>query len=82
MTPGQIDMIIEEFEAIRSIIAEFNTDNFLLNNESREFGKWKFEVIFTPGHAAGIFAFSSERKIFCWPRSRPAYIAPILSLIF
>jgi len=60
----QIDMVIEEYEDIRGIITEFNADNYLQNNEIREFGDWKFEVIFTPGHAAGHTCFFSERRLF------------------
>jgi glyoxylase-like metal-dependent hydrolase (beta-lactamase superfamily II) len=80
MTSGQIDMIIEEYEDIRSIITEFHADDFLQNNEIREFGKWKFEVIFTPGHAAGhvCFFFRKERFLLAGDHILP-YIAPILS---
>jgi len=80
MTSGQIDLIIEEYEDIRGIIAEFDTGNFLLNNESREFGDWKFEVIFTPGHAAGhvCFFFRKEGFLLAGDHILP-YIAPILS---
>ncbi|MFA5322526.1 MAG: MBL fold metallo-hydrolase [Smithella sp.] len=75
-----IDLVIEEYEDIRGIIAEFNTDNFLLNNESREFGDWNFEVIFTPGHAAGhvCFFFRKEGFLLAGDHILP-YIAPILS---
>jgi glyoxylase-like metal-dependent hydrolase (beta-lactamase superfamily II) len=80
MTSGQIDMIIEEYEDIRSIITEFHADDFLQNNEIREFGKWKFEVIFTPGHAAGhvCFFFRKESFLLAGDHILP-YIAPILS---
>ena len=80
MSSHQIDLVIEEYEDIRGIIAEFNTDNFLLNNESREFGDWKFEVIFTPGHAAGhvCFFFRKEGFLLAGDHILP-YIAPILS---
>jgi glyoxylase-like metal-dependent hydrolase (beta-lactamase superfamily II) len=80
MTSGQIDMIIEEYEDIRGIITEFNADNYLQNSESREFGDWKFEVIFTPGHAAGhvCFFFRKESFLLAGDHILP-YIAPILS---
>ena len=64
MTSGQIDMIIEEYEDIRGIINEFNADIYLQNNECREFGDWKFEVIFTPGHAAGHVCFFFRKESF------------------
>jgi glyoxylase-like metal-dependent hydrolase (beta-lactamase superfamily II) len=80
MSSGLIDLVIEEYEDIRGIIAEFNTDNFLLNNESREFGDWKFEVIFTPGHAAGHVCFFFREKAFLLAGDHILpYIAPILS---
>ena len=80
MSSQQINMIIEEYEDIRSIITEFHADDFLQNNEIREFGKWKFEVIFTPGHAAGhvCFFFRKESFLLAGDHILP-YIAPILS---
>jgi glyoxylase-like metal-dependent hydrolase (beta-lactamase superfamily II) len=73
-------MIIEEYEDIRGIINEFNADIYLQNNECREFGDWKFEVIFTPGHAAGhvCFFFRKEGFLLAGDHVLP-YIAPILS---
>ncbi|HUN54324.1 MAG TPA: MBL fold metallo-hydrolase [Smithella sp.] len=80
MSPRQIDLIIEEYEDIRSIITEFNADNFLQNNESREFGDWKFEIIFTPGHAAGHVCFFFPKKNFLLAGDHILpYISPILS---
>jgi glyoxylase-like metal-dependent hydrolase (beta-lactamase superfamily II) len=80
MTSGQIDTVIEEYEDIRGIITEFNADTYLQNNECREFGDWKFEVIFTPGHAAGhtCFFFRKEGFLLAGDHILP-YIAPILS---
>jgi glyoxylase-like metal-dependent hydrolase (beta-lactamase superfamily II) len=80
MTSGQIDMIIEEYEDIRGIINEFNADIYLQNNECREFGDWKFEVVFTPGHATGhvCFFFRKEGFLLAGDHVLP-YIAPILS---
>jgi glyoxylase-like metal-dependent hydrolase (beta-lactamase superfamily II) len=80
MSAHQIDLIIEEYEDIRSIIAEFNADIFLQNNEFHEFGDWKFEVIFTSGHAAGhvCFFFRKENFLLAGDHILP-YIAPILS---
>ena len=75
-----IDLVIEEYEDIRGIIAEFNADDFLQNNKSREFGDWKFEIILTPGHAAGhiCFFFRKESFLLAGDHILP-YIAPILS---
>jgi glyoxylase-like metal-dependent hydrolase (beta-lactamase superfamily II) len=57
MSAHEIEMVIEEYEDMRGIITEFETKDFLLNNEVREFGNWNFEVIFTPGHATGHVCF-------------------------
>jgi glyoxylase-like metal-dependent hydrolase (beta-lactamase superfamily II) len=80
MTSGQIDLIIEEYEDMRGIITEFNADNYLRNNESLGFGDWKFEVIATPGHAAGHVCFLFREKGFLLAGDHILpYIAPILS---
>jgi glyoxylase-like metal-dependent hydrolase (beta-lactamase superfamily II) len=80
MSHHQINLVIEEYEYIRNIITEFNTDNYLRDNESLEFGDWKFEVIFTPGHAAGhvCFFFREKGLLLAGDHILP-YIAPILS---
>ncbi len=80
MPSDKIDMVIEEYEDMRGIITEFHADDFLQHNEIREFGKWKFEVIFTPGHAAGhvCFFFRKESFLLAGDHILP-YIAPILS---
>ncbi|MGP8154987.1 MAG: MBL fold metallo-hydrolase [Smithella sp.] len=80
MYSQQIDAIIEEYEDMRGIITEFNTDNYLQNNEHREFGDWKFEVIFTPGHAAGHTCFFFRKRSFLLAGDHILpYKAPILS---
>jgi len=80
MSSHEIDAVIEEYEDMRGIITEFNTDNYLQNNEIREFGDWKFEVIFTPGHATGhvCFFFRKEGILLAGDHILP-YIAPSLS---
>ena len=57
MSPREVDAMVEEIDDIRGIIAPFTADDYLEQNEIREFGDWKFEVIFTPGHAAGHVCF-------------------------
>ena len=54
--------------------------DFLQNNELRELGEWKFEVIFTPGHATGhvCFLFRKEGILLAGDHVLP-YIAPSLS---
>jgi len=80
MSPHQIDLVIEEYKYIQNIIAEFNTDSYLQENESFEFGNWKFEVIFTPGHAAGHVCFFFREKGFLLAGDHILpFIAPILS---
>jgi glyoxylase-like metal-dependent hydrolase (beta-lactamase superfamily II) len=80
MTSGQIDAVIDEYEDIRGIITEFNADDHLQNKEIREFGNWKFEVIFTPGHATGhvCFFFQKDGFLLAGDHILP-YIAPSLS---
>jgi glyoxylase-like metal-dependent hydrolase (beta-lactamase superfamily II) len=80
MSSHEIDAVIEEYEDMRGIITEFNTDDYLQNNEIREFGDWKFEVIFTPGHATGhtCFFFRKEGILLAGDHILP-YIAPSLS---
>jgi len=80
MSPHLIDLIIEEYEDIRGIITKFNSDNFLRDQEACEFGNWKFEVVFTPGHAAGHVCFFFREKGFLLAGDHILpYIAPILS---
>ena len=80
MSSHEIDTVIEEYEDMRGIITEFNVDDYLQNNEIREFGDWKFEVIFTPGHATGhvCFFFRKEGILLAGDHILP-YIAPSLS---
>jgi glyoxylase-like metal-dependent hydrolase (beta-lactamase superfamily II) len=80
MSSSQIDAVIEEYEEMRGIITEFNADDYLQNKEMREFGDWKFEVIFTPGHATGhvCFFFRREGILLAGDHILP-YIAPSLS---
>ncbi|KQC08679.1 MAG: hypothetical protein APR62_04155 [Smithella sp. SDB] len=80
MSGRQIDLIIEEYKYIQNIITEFNTDCYLHNHEVFEFGDWKFEVIFTPGHAAGHVCFFFREKGFLLAGDHILpFIAPILS---
>lgn len=80
MSPQQIDLVIEEYKYIRNIITEFNTDSYLQDKESLEFGDWKFEVLFTPGHAAGHVCFFFREKGFLLAGDHVLpFIAPILS---
>lgn len=80
MSSDQINAVIEEYEDMRGIIAEFTSNNYLQNGELREFGGWKFEVIFTPGHATGhvCFFFRKEGFLLAGDHLLP-YIAPSLN---
>jgi len=80
MSPQEVDAMVEEIDDIRSIFAPFTADDYLEQNEVREFGDWKFEVIFTPGHAAGhvCFFFREEGILLAGDHILP-YIAPSLS---
>lgn len=80
MYDHQIDLVIEEYKYIQNIITEFNTDSYLQDNEVFEFGNWKFEVISTPGHAAGHVCFFFREKGFLLAGDHILpFIAPILS---
>ncbi|MGA2526517.1 MAG: MBL fold metallo-hydrolase [Smithellaceae bacterium] len=80
MSSHEIDAVIEEYEDMRGIITEFNTDDYLQNKEVHEFGDWKFEVIFTPGHATGHVCFFVRKEgiLLAGDHILP-YIAPSLS---
>ncbi len=80
MSPHEVDALVEEINDIRSVIAPFTANDHLEQNEIREFGDWKFEVIFTPGHAAGhvCFFFRQEGFLLAGDQVLP-YIAPSLS---
>ena len=75
-----IDLIVEEYEDIRGIMADFHADNFLQDKDICEFGDWKFEVIYTPGHAVGHVCFFFPEKGFLLSGDQVLpYIVPILS---
>ncbi len=80
MSSSEVDAMVEEIDDIRGIIAPFNADTNLEQNEIREFGDWQFEVIFTPGHADGhvCFFFRKEGFLLAGDHMLP-YIAPSLS---
>ena len=80
MSPQEVDAMVEEIDDIRSIFTPFKADDYLEQNEIREFGYWKFEVIFTPGHAAGhvCFFFRDEGLLLAGDHVLP-YISPSLS---
>jgi glyoxylase-like metal-dependent hydrolase (beta-lactamase superfamily II) len=80
MTARHIDLVIEEFESIRGIITEFNTEHFLRSGDLQRFGDWAFQSIFTPGHSFGhvCFFFPEKGWLISGDHVLP-YIAPILS---
>ena len=80
MSRQQVDAIVEEINDIRGVIVEFQADGFLRNEEVRQFGDWKFKVIFTPGHAAGhiCFFFPDQGFMLAGDHILP-YIAPSLT---
>lgn len=80
MSKEQIDLVIEEYEDIRGVISDFDAADFLRDRDVREFGNWKFEVISTPGHAAGhVCFFCRERNFLLSGDHVLPYIAPVLS---
>lgn len=49
----EIAALIGIFKDMRSVISEFRGDDRLQPGEEREFGRWKFKTVFTPGHSNG-----------------------------
>ncbi|MFO7568987.1 MAG: MBL fold metallo-hydrolase [Smithellaceae bacterium] len=80
MSPGDVEAIVEEIEDMRSRVSRFDVHSFLEDHEIRTFGGRSFEVIFTPGHAAGhvCFFFRDEGLLLAGDHILP-YIAPSLS---
>jgi glyoxylase-like metal-dependent hydrolase (beta-lactamase superfamily II) len=80
MPDRHLNLVIDEFESIRSIISDFQAADFLQNHESRTFGDRPFQVLFTPGHSFGhvCFFFPREGFLLAGDHVLP-YIAPILS---
>lgn len=80
MSPQDVEAVVEEIEDMRSRIPSFAAASFLLNGEVRRVGDRSFEVIFTPGHAAGhvCFFFRDEGLLLAGDHILP-YIAPSLS---
>lgn len=80
MSKEQIDLVIEEYEYIRGVLSDFDAADFLRDRDVREFGNWTFEVISTPGHAAGhVCFFCREKKFLLSGDHVLPYIAPVLS---
>lgn len=80
MSAREVEAIIEEIEDMQSRIPRFAVSTFLQNHEVRSYGDRSFEVIFTPGHAAGhvCFFFREEGLLLAGDHILP-YIAPSLS---
>jgi glyoxylase-like metal-dependent hydrolase (beta-lactamase superfamily II) len=80
MSPQDVEAVVEEIEDMRSRIPTFAAASFLPNGDVRQFGGRAFEVIFTPGHAAGhvCFFFRDEGLLLAGDHILP-YIAPSLS---
>jgi len=80
MSARDVEAIVEEIEDMRGRIPRWTVSTFLKENEIRQFGKRSFEVIFTPGHAAGhvCFFFRDEGLMLAGDHILP-YIAPSLS---
>ncbi|PKN18509.1 MAG: hypothetical protein CVU71_13565 [Deltaproteobacteria bacterium HGW-Deltaproteobacteria-6] len=76
----EVEAIVEEIEDMKSRIPQFTVNTFLQENEIRRFGNRSFEVIFTPGHAAGhvCFFFREDGLLLAGDHILP-YIAPSLS---
>jgi glyoxylase-like metal-dependent hydrolase (beta-lactamase superfamily II) len=78
--PRDVEAIVEEIEDVSSRIPKFEVQSLLRDHEVRRFGSRSFEVIFTPGHAAGhvCFFFRDEGLLLAGDHILP-YIPPSLS---
>jgi glyoxylase-like metal-dependent hydrolase (beta-lactamase superfamily II) len=77
---SDVEAIVEEIKDVSSRIPKFEVHSFLRDHEICCFGSRSFEVIFTPGHAAGhiCFFFPDERLLLAGDHILP-YIPPSLS---
>ncbi|MEE9912121.1 MAG: MBL fold metallo-hydrolase [Deltaproteobacteria bacterium] len=80
LSARDVEAIVEEIEDMKSRIPRLEVATYLQDNEIRRFGNRTFEVIFTPGHAAGhvCFFFREEGLLLAGDHVLP-YIAPSLS---
>jgi glyoxylase-like metal-dependent hydrolase (beta-lactamase superfamily II) len=79
LSSGEVEAIVEEIEDLCSRSPQFTVNSFLQENETRKFGNRSFEVVFTPGHAAGhvCFFFREEGLLLAGDHILP-YITPSL----
>jgi glyoxylase-like metal-dependent hydrolase (beta-lactamase superfamily II) len=77
---SDVEAIVKEMEDLRGRIPRLDIATFLRDRETRRFGSRSFEVIFTPGHAAGhvCFFFHDQGVLLAGDHILP-YIAPSLS---
>lgn len=80
MSARDVEAIVGEIEDMRSRIPQFEVGTILQDHETRRYGNRSFEVIFTPGHAAGhvCFFFKEEGLLLAGDHILP-YIPPSLS---
>jgi glyoxylase-like metal-dependent hydrolase (beta-lactamase superfamily II) len=80
MSARDVEAVVEEIEDMRSRMQPFEVHAYLQESQVIEFGRRKFEVVFTPGHAAGhvCFFFRDEGLLLAGDHILP-YIAPSLS---
>lgn len=80
MSARDVEAIVEEIEDMRERIPRLEVTSFLPDGQIRRFGNRSFEVVSTPGHAAGhvCFFFRDEGLLLAGDHILP-YIAPSLS---
>ncbi len=80
MSARDVEAVVEEIEDMRSRMQPFEMHAYLRENQVIRFGGREFEVVFTPGHAAGhvCFFFRDEGLLLAGDHILP-YIAPSLS---
>ncbi len=80
MSARDVEAVVEEIDDMRTRMQPFEVSAYLRENTVVSAGGRKFEVIFTPGHAAGhvCFYFRDEKMLLAGDHILP-YIAPSLS---
>lgn len=80
MSVRDVEAVVEEIEDMRDRIPRWDVASFLTDGKVCRFGDRSFEVISTPGHAAGhiCFFFRDEGLLLAGDHVLP-YIAPSLS---
>jgi glyoxylase-like metal-dependent hydrolase (beta-lactamase superfamily II) len=58
----EVEHLVIVLRGIRDVVTQFKGDDLLQSREIREFGKWQFEAVFTPGHSNGHLCYHFPRE--------------------